>query len=439
MGTRPGLAAVAAVCCVATACAQGPAIEPDLQGRALAAYRTAAGLEREGKTEEAAEQWEKLLAMAIPDEVAWQIRSGLMPVGLRQVTAGACAYPCISPDGRRLICGWRQIRVQDLADPRTMGVVPLPGLANAGCPDWSPDGSLIAVHTLTDQGNTVSIWQWSTDELPGLVESDIPGMYPRFSSDGTWLLLSAVPRLGVAARDLLGGAEQTVPWNAERGARNHAAWWSDDKSFVFHAYTADDLTDRALYRLGGTDPDKITALVEDGKFNCHPSVSPLGNGVAYYYATDTTTGVLCLVSGDGRYRVELCEGITPRWSPDGRHLVFRGNNARGYLMQMGGRREFPVAVAATVGRESAAVTLAAGAEPAEVTVRTALYGPDGIAVVQYPWSEETLAVPAGQVMDVLVPLEADLDPGDYVLKVTVEAAETDGQREVRMLDWVVDR
>lgn len=438
-GAHLGIGAVVLACAVPPAQAQGPIIEPDLQGAALASYRMAAGLEREGKSNEAAAEWDKLLAMQIPRHVAWQVRNGLMPVDVRQITRDACAYPCISPDGRRLIQGSSYLRLQELAEPRSSRPVPLLGLANAGCPDWSPDGSLIAVQTITDQGHTVSVWEWAVEGPLGLLERDIPALYPRFSPDGTWLLLSAMPRFGIVMRDLLGGGDQPVPWVLALGARNHANWWADGKSIVFHAYMAEEPEDRALYRIGGTDPEKITTLVDDGKFNCLPAPSPLGNAVAYYYTTTShTEGIVCLVSGEGDHRVELCEGITPRWSPDGRHLVFRGNNRRGYLMQMGGKREFPVGVRLAAGKEAAAITLTGGAETAEATIWTALYGPDGIAAVQYPWSEEVQVVPAGEPVDVLIPLEAAVGAGTYVVKATVEVAGLEGEREVRLVDWVAE-
>lgn len=115
--------------------------------------------------------------------------------------------------------------------------------------------------------------------------------------------------------------------------------WSPDGNRIAFDDDFGDPSAQGIFtmRANGTDIKRVTSIPPDGEFDAAPRYSPDGRRLVFTRVTldgDRENAVLYVVDVDGRH----LHRVTPfsigagdaDWSPDGRSLVFEGDTARGY-------------------------------------------------------------------------------------------------------------
>jgi len=213
------------------------------------------------------------------------------------------AIPVWSPDGSGLAwAGERAVWVALAPDFEPMQVTPSP---RPGTPAWHPDGDAIAF--VDNEERSLSIVS-----LVGNPPVEIPLLSDELRESGALLPLRNAPA-----------------WSPD-GERLALVTWdgNGDEIYVVGADGA------GLERLSsvrasgelidGANPDGPTRAIADA---ARPAWSPTGEHLAFALIPEVarSTGGLYLVDGDGgsqRRQTPLVPLSGPRWSPDGRSLLF---------------------------------------------------------------------------------------------------------------------
>jgi Tol biopolymer transport system component len=157
-----------------------------------------------------------------------------------------------------------------------------------------------------------------------------------------WVLLSAHPVLAEAGRlrifiaDADGRNAKLLVEIPEAAYHGSPHWSSDGKLILINA-----MTEPRAFNLS-----RIYACAVGGPFN--GNVVELGVGAAARFSPDMTRIAFHVRAGnpeqlepgvwvmrdDGSERTRLCDGTRPRWTPDGKRLVFLSEHVNGVNMEM---------------------------------------------------------------------------------------------------------
>ncbi|MFN0152369.1 MAG: hypothetical protein ACKVU1_16820 [bacterium] len=198
-------------------------------------------------------------------------------------------------------------------------------------PIWSSEGTRVVFQSRRT-GN-LDIWVMSADgSNPVQLTTDAePDYLPAWSPDGETILFTSwrkeegdLERAPHIYRMNPDGSDQRRLVATSLSTSEGAAWASDGKLIVFSRKVAENGADIFVADSDGKNERRITNDAEKGVYNGSPSFSPDGKLIAFY-SDDGSAAALVIVGIDGAgRRTILAEGHNwyPRWSPDGRWIVY---------------------------------------------------------------------------------------------------------------------
>ena len=226
--------------------------------------------------------------------------------------------PAWSPDGRSLAyvsfhSGLPAIYVQALKTGEQVRVSARSGINSA--PDWSPDGSQLAVALSHRDGNVdIYVLTLASQELRRLTDDAAIDTEPAWTPDGRSLYFTSdrsgapqIYRVGIAAGD----PPRRVTFEGSYNARPRVSPDGRELAIV--------TIDRGVYRIAAIDVQRGTMRVlSGGQLDESPAFAPNGADVIYA-GREAGRGVLAVASIDGRIQQRLAasagEVREPAWSP----------------------------------------------------------------------------------------------------------------------------
>ena len=199
-------------------------------------------------------------------------------------------------------------------------------------PAWSPDGKTIAFVSEID-GNP-EIYLVGADGTGLRRLTDHPGidLHPTWSPDSRALLVNT-SRLAAnpADPDRIDVCELTIASGAVRcftegGINTYASWSPDGKAILFRRSQGEDRSQIVTLRAADR---RVSELTTGEKFDGWPAWSPKGDRVAF--AADRSGEFqLYVMNVDGSALRRILERpgryTNPRWSPDGKTILFTGRS-----------------------------------------------------------------------------------------------------------------
>lgn len=288
--------------------------------------------------------------------------------------ASSPEVPAVGPGEAWIVYQWGSGCGEEPIDPSAICLVrpdgtgqhPLPLPAgtplNLTHPDWSPDGSRLALERWMEDGS-VEIWSARPDgsELARLVACEGPPcqqvFYPAWSPDGTQLAYARFDhpagteyeedRLSLEVIDLASGVRRVVA-RAPAVAKGtyvefvYPRWSRDGTGLVFtrtHDGTPPDDpllgSAIAVVKADGSEVDAPRVLTDETQFGAYPDWSPTQDLIVFttydqgYFEQGTKPANLYTIRPDGTGIAQLTSfgekdhrATQPSWTPDGKRIVF---------------------------------------------------------------------------------------------------------------------
>jgi TolB protein len=209
-------------------------------------------------------------------------------------------------------------------------------------PAWSPDGEWLAFSSVRDGLSSVYIMRADGTKLQRLNSSQLWQTSPSWSPDGKAVAYfardNAQPGVELHIASLQGKQDVTkLAIDGRDKGPDSPVWSADATSLAYLAMNDDGKADVWVINRDGTDSRNVSEAVSK-RNKAHPAFSPDGRYLLYIadmrghlavIRTDLTTGM----------SVNLTEGKpaayeTPRWSPDGRKIVFASSREDPGLTRM---------------------------------------------------------------------------------------------------------
>jgi TolB protein len=212
------------------------------------------------------------------------------------------------------------------------------GMGVSASPAWSPDGQMIAFTSNRNGFPQVFVMKSDGTQPRSLTDSSLRSFLLSWSP-GTRILFVRDNRIFVMNADGSSQAGITVPIGF--GADGSAQWSPDGQTVAFirrqydpnHQDGEDARFVCNLWVLGSSEstPRRLTSfLLDAGSDTCVMDYdwSPDGNGLAFSMA-GAGPGDIYIIGSDGTGEMNLTQSPTrieygPKWSPDGRRLLFTG-------------------------------------------------------------------------------------------------------------------
>jgi len=196
------------------------------------------------------------------------------------------------------------------------------------CGNWTPDGRYFLFQSFRDGRNSLwalaekSSWLGGTPKPVQLTNGPLDFQSPLVSKDGKRIFaIGAQPRCELVRYD---GKSGFAPYLDGRSIRDLA--FSADRKWV--AYVS--VPEGQLWR-SRVDGSERLQLTSEGMYTALPRWSPDGKQIVFMGTTPKTDWLAYLISSDGRGLRELIPGADvgydPGWSPDGKSIVLTLNAA----------------------------------------------------------------------------------------------------------------
>jgi TolB protein len=197
-------------------------------------------------------------------------------------------------------------------------------------PVWSPDGTRVAFQS--NRAGNLDIWTMKADgsEQVQLTNDPEPDYLPSWSPDRNTILFTSwrkeegeekrAPH--IYAMDADGSNQRRLV--SESLNTSAGATWSPDGKHIVYERKGDNGADIYIADADGKNEHRITNDQDENIYNGSPTFSPDGKSIAFY-SDHEMSAALVVMTVDGKDRRTVVAGGNnwyPRWSPDGRWLVY---------------------------------------------------------------------------------------------------------------------
>jgi serine/threonine-protein kinase len=193
-------------------------------------------------------------------------------------------------------------------------------------PRVSPDGNRLAVTLLEGRGSDVWVVDLARETFTQLTRDG--GRYPDWSPDGEWIVYTSKGDLYRVRSDFRSPPERMLE---REGAQIHARWLPDGTGIVFQEGVAEAAD---LWVLDLESDAEPRVFLQTPANEAQPDLSPDGRSIAYHSSVSGGRSQIFVQPFDGpgaRIQVSREEGVSPRWSPDGREIYFHGRENQAFL------------------------------------------------------------------------------------------------------------
>jgi TolB protein len=240
--------------------------------------------------------------------------------------------PAWSPDGRAIVFVAKPARGDWNIERIGIGGAGRVALTqqSAWDPAWAPDGNSIAFVSTIDGKRQISLMSPDGSKVRQLTHGPMENFHPAWSPDGR--------RLACASSE--NGNSRIVVMNADASdprpitpLGEHARWpaWSPDGPRV--AYYNESASSSIRIAVLATAAQSV--LFDSGLTRTVLDWSPDGREIAFTRGAGTELGIDVLEVGSGTVRRVLGSELgpgEPRWSPDGKSLLFSTHSPPGIAM-----------------------------------------------------------------------------------------------------------
>lgn len=199
-------------------------------------------------------------------------------------------------------------------------------------PVWSPDGTQIAFQS--DRSGNLDIWVMGADgsNPRQLTHNKTPDYLPSWSPDGKSISFTSrrksaegdaeLPYIYIMNAD---GSDQRRLVADSLGTSAGAEWSPDGRRIVYSRKVGDQKgVDIFMADSNGQNERRITKDADQAIYNGSPMFSPDGKRIAFYSDNGMASSIVVMRADGTKRNVVVAEGQNwyPRWSPDGRWLVY---------------------------------------------------------------------------------------------------------------------
>lgn len=393
-------------------------------------------------------EWEAFLKVESEGPRATAVRKGWVVISSR-VIPGKRRFRCPSwsPDGKRFACvraagpDWR-VSVRDADGDIKVLTEGMAGGFIDSFPDWSPDGRTIAfARSREEQGAATFGIDWAGDRRLFPLLPPISAV-PQFSEDGRRLVADPYVDATLPVLEMQSRVRSLVGYQgvSENYWLRQPSWSPDSKRFVCTAFDW-RRAERPIGMVNVQPGSRIRWIVDNGSYNAYPRFSPDGRSIVFASnegGPEFHVWVMPAVEPFEPQRL-ACSGLryhfVSDWSPDGRQLITEC--PQGWrLLTLGGLDTRSLKLAAT-WKEGGLTVLVTnrGRHALTVTLTYQLFDANSVGIEAGTIGKLEMPLQPEEVIEGPLALTAAKQPATYTVKLT--AVTEKGERVVELVDYVV--